>query len=305
MSSTFDPASENNPAAVNDRSWRGGASAIAMLTFAVDTETPVLAAGRRHAENAMAMSHQAFDARRGLPRLLNILDEFDIKGTFFVPGISAERWPEAITDIAERGHDIAHHSYSHRPSTELSAAEERREFELGFEALARLDIRPSGYRAPMWAATWNSAELAAEYGLSYDTSLMDDDRPYVIETSHGPLVELPPHWSLDDWEQYAYLPDPHLGYSIEEPEKALALWTAELDGLREFGGLFQLTAHSFLSGRAGRAVNLRKMIEVILDRGDVVFKTGAELAQAVLGDPTVDRRKQEPVVVDPTVYRKW
>ncbi|GAA5197241.1 polysaccharide deacetylase [Arthrobacter gyeryongensis] len=305
MSSTANSPSENNSTAVNDTSWLGDSAAIAMLTFAVDTETPVLAAGRRHAENAMAMSHQAFDARRGLPRLLNILDEFDLKATFFVPGISAERWPEAITDIAERGHDIAHHSYSHRPSTELTAAEERQEFEMGLEALARLDIRPSGYRAPMWCATWRSAELAAEFGLTYDTSLMDDDRPYVIETNHGPLVELPPHWSMDDWEQYAYLPEPHLGYNIEEPEKALAVWTAELDGMREFGGLFQLTAHSFLSGRAGRARNLRTMIELILDRGDVAFKTGAELAEAVLADPNADRRKQEPVVVDPAIYKKW
>ncbi|HEX7825577.1 MAG TPA: polysaccharide deacetylase, partial [Mycobacterium sp.] len=136
-------------------------------------------------------------------------------------------------------------------------------------------------------------------------SLMDDDRPYIIETARGPLVELPPHWSLDDWEQYAYLPAPHLGYTIEPPEKALALWTAELDGLREFGGLFQLTAHSFLSGRAGRARNLRKMIEVILDRGDVKFKTGNQLRDAVLADPATERRKLEPVVVDQTAYPTW
>jgi peptidoglycan/xylan/chitin deacetylase (PgdA/CDA1 family) len=299
---TADPRSV---AAPPEPTWRAGAASIAMLTFAVDAETPVLAAGRRYAENAMAMSHQAFDARRGLPRLLGILDEFGIKATFFVPGFSAERWPAAIGDIAERGHDIAHHSYSHRPSTELSPTEERWEFERGCEALATLGITPSGYRAPMWAATWNTAEIAVEYGISYDTSLMDDDRPYVIETPRGPLVELPPHWSLDDWEQYAYLPAPHLGYVIESPEKALSLWTAELDGLREFGGLFQLTAHSFLSGRAGRARNLRKMIETILDRGDVLFRTGTELRDAVLADPSVERRKLEPVVVDPRAYPVW
>jgi len=141
--------------------WRGGASAVAMLTFAVDGLTPVLAAGRRHAENAMAITHQQFDARRGLPRLLGILDEFGIKATFFVPGLSAELWPALITDVAERGHDIAHHSYSHRPATTLSAIEERVEFERGCEALAKLDITPNGYRSPMWAATWRSSELAS------------------------------------------------------------------------------------------------------------------------------------------------
>ena len=109
--------------------WRDGSAAVAMLTFAVDGEAPALALGRRCADHAMAMTHQAFDARRSLPTLLSILDEFDVKATFFVPGLSAERWPHAVSAIAERGHDIAHHSYSHRPSTELSVAEERWEFE--------------------------------------------------------------------------------------------------------------------------------------------------------------------------------
>ncbi|MFB6784506.1 polysaccharide deacetylase [Streptomyces sp. NPDC056352] len=285
--------------------WRGGAAAIAMLTFAVDGETPVLAAGRRYAQHAMAMSHQAYDARRGLPRLLGILAEFDISATFFVPGLCAERWPHAISAIVEAGHEVAHHSYSHRPSTELTPAEERWEFERGLEALHALDIHPVGYRSPMWAATWNSAETATSIGLGYDTSLMDDDRPYIIETTAGPLVELPPHWSLDDWEQYAYLNEPRIGNIIEPPEKAMQLWLAELDGMREFGGLFQLTMHSFLSGRPGRARALRTLIETILERGDVAFRTGAQLREAVLADPGVERRKLEPVVADPHTYPNW
>lgn len=285
--------------------WRSGAAAIALLTFAVDVETPVLAAGRRYADHAMTMSHQAYDVRRGLPRLLGVLDEFGIKATFFVPGLVADRWPDPVVEIAARGHEIAHHSYSHRPSTMLTPSQERQEFERGLEALDRLGIRPSGYRSPMWAATWQSAELATEFGLSYDTSLMDDDSPYVIETARGPLVELPVHWSLDDWEQFAYLPEPHIGYHIEPPEKALAVWTAELDGMREWGGLFQLTSHSFISGRPGRARNLRRLIETVLERGDVAFRTGEQLCAAVLADQSLERRKQEPVRVEADIYPDW
>lgn len=285
--------------------WKGDAAAVAMLTFAVDGETPVLAAGRRYAHHAMAMSHQAYDKNRGLPRLLSILDEFSIAATFFVPGLVADRWPGVVSDIVERGHEVAHHSYSHRPSTELSPTEERVEFERGMESLATLGITPSGYRAPMWAATWNSAEIAASMGIMYDTSLMDDDRPYVIDTSAGAVVELPPHWSLDDWEQYAYLPEPYLGNVIEPPEKALSLWIAELDGMREFGGLFQLTAHSFLSGRPGRARNLRALIETVLDRGDVTFKTGKEVAEAALADPGTVTRIHASDEPDEATYPKW
>ncbi|NHU49268.1 polysaccharide deacetylase [Rhodococcus sp. A14] len=286
-------------------SWRGDAAAIACLTFAVDAETPVLAAGRRYSSNAMAMSHQSYDMRRGLPRLLGILNEFSIRATFFVPGFVAEMHPDAVSAIAEQGHEVAHHSYSHRPTTQLTRSQEREEFERGMEALSALDIHPVGYRAPMWAASWDTAEFATEFGLKYDTSLMDDDRPYVIQTGSGPLVELPPHWSLDDWEQYAYLPEPHLGNVIEPPEKALSLWTAELDGMREWGGLFQLTAHSFLSGRPGRAQNLRKLIETVLDRGDVEFRTGEELCAAALLDHSLEWRKQERIEVSAATYPIW
>lgn len=47
------------------------------------------------------------------------------------------------------------------------------------------------------------------------------------------------------------------------------------------------------------------MIEIILDRGDVLFRTGTELRDAVLADPSVERRKLEPVVVDPRAYPVW
>ena len=43
---------------------------------------------------------------------------------------------------------------------------------------------------------------------------MDDDRPYLLETPRGTIAELPPHWSLDDWEQFAFLPDPQIGATI-------------------------------------------------------------------------------------------
>lgn len=286
-------------------SWRGNAASIALLTFSVDGETPVLAAGRRYAANAMAMSHQAYDTRKGLPRLLGILDEFSIKATFFVPGLIAERYPATVTAIVEHGHEVAHHSYSHRTPTTLTRAQEHEEFERGMEALDSLGIQPAGYRSPMWSPTWDSAELATEFGLKYDTSLMDDDTPYVIETKRGPLVELPPHWSLDDWEQYAYLPEPYLGNVIEPPQKALELWTAELDGMREWGGLFQLTSHSFLSGRPGRARNLRQLITTILERGDVEFRTGIQLYQAALADKALERRTQQPFDVDKETYPTW
>ena len=285
--------------------WLRGRSAVAVLTFALDGETPILAAGRRYAGHAMIMSHQAFEPRVAVPRLLRLLADYRINATFFVPGLVAERWPGMVVSVVEAGHEIGHHSYSHRQPTSLSEAEDRAEFERALAAYDQLGIRPSGYRAPMWATTYRTAELVQEYGLAYDSSLMDDDRPYLLDTGPGEIAEIPPHWSLDDWEQYAYLPEPHIGSHIEPPAKAAAMWRGELDAMRRYHSLFVLTSHAFLSGRAGRAEALRSLIEHALAAGDVEFTTAAEVARRVLADPAAPRRKQEPFTPDPEVYPAW
>lgn len=285
--------------------WLGSAAATAVLTFALDGETPILAAGRRYAEHAMVMSHQAFEAQVGLPRLLRLLDDYEVPATFFVPGFAAERWPGMVDAVVEAGHEVAHHSYSHRPPMELSEAEDRAEFERGLRALELRGVSPRGYRAPMWSAAWRTAELVHEYGMAYDSSLMDDDRPYVLSTPRGDIAELPPHWSLDDWEQYAYLPEPHLGYHLNAPGSVAQMWIKELDAMRRHHCLFVLTGHGFLSGRAGRVEGLRQVIEHALECGDVTFRTAWAVAEAVLADPTAERRKHDPIHLEPTTFPTW
>jgi peptidoglycan/xylan/chitin deacetylase (PgdA/CDA1 family) len=276
-----------------------------VLTFALDGETPVLAAGRRYAEHAMVMTHQAFESHVGLPRLLDLLAGYSIPATFFVPGFAAERAPAMVDSVVAAGHEVAHHSYSHRRPTSLSEADDRREFERGLEALDRHGIRPTGYRAPMWATAWRTPDLVAEYGMSYDSSLMDDDKPYVLHTAHGDIAEIPPHWSLDDWEQYAYLPEPHLGYHINDPAQVSRMWISELAAMRRHGATFVLTGHGFLSGRAGRVEGLRSLIEAALEFGDVQFRSAQEVARSVLADIAAERRKHERVDVDSAIYPDW
>ena len=104
----------------------GGSIVGYVLTFALDGETPLLAAGRRYADHAVAMSHQAFEVNIGLPRLLRLLNSYSVPATFFVPGFVAERAPDIVRAVEDAGHEVAHHSYSHRRPTELSDEEDRR-----------------------------------------------------------------------------------------------------------------------------------------------------------------------------------
>ena len=282
-------------------SWLGESAALAVLSFDVDAESVVLAEDPRHADNPMLISHQAYGPEVGVPRLLDLLAQYGVPATFFVPGLTAELHPAVVEAILEAGHEVGHHSFSHRSPVGLDDAEERRELERGLVVLERFGVRPEGYRTPSWEPSWRTCALVAEYGLAYDSSLAGDDRPYVLETGSGPLVELPVSWWLDDWQQTAYLP-PLARNQTRSLEEVAALWCGELDAYARHGSLFVLTCHPFLSGRPGRVEIVRRLVEHALERGDVELVTCAEAAKRARDDEDLPRRALAPVEVEPGLY---
>ncbi len=84
--------------------------------------------------------------------MLDLLDRFQARATFFVIGHRAEKYPPLITEILARGHEIANHTYSH-PSATFWAAGPRRisaEIDLCAELLRAGPDRPAHYfRAPV------------------------------------------------------------------------------------------------------------------------------------------------------------
>ncbi len=266
--------------------WLGEGAAAVCLTFDVDAETNVLSRGDQYLEHLSTISHQQYGPRIGLPRILEMLARQEVPATFFVPGLTAERWPGAVERIAAAGHEVGVHGYRHLTPTDQTPAAQREEMERGVAALERLGVRPAGYRAPSWSTSLTTIQLMTEHGLTYDSSLMDDDRPYTLQTPWGRLAELPPHWLLDDWEQYAYIPEPPgLTEQIETPAKVLELWTAELDAMRATHSLCVLTCHPLLSGRPSRVRTIERFIEFGKSCGDVAFLRCDHVAAAVLATP--------------------
>jgi peptidoglycan-N-acetylglucosamine deacetylase len=112
---------------------------------------------------------------------------------------------------------------------------------------------------------------------------MDDDRPYRLSTAEGEVAELPVHWSLDDWEQYAFLPEPDIGQRIENPRDVAEIWKGELDAMRKTNSLCVLTCHPFLSGRPSRLRAIEDFLKFARELGDVRFSRADRLADLVLG----------------------
>ena len=260
--------------------WPGRHRAVAAFTFDMDAESAVLWGSPQNAGRMSVLSHQAYGPLVGVPRLLALLERHGITATFFVPGFTAERYPDVVRSVVDAGHEVAHHGYLHEQPTALSLAEEVTALDRGLEVLERVaGVRPVGYRAPMWDLSWSTPGLLAERDFAYDSSLMDADAPYALAVEGGrSLVEIPIQWALDDWEQYCYLPDVTGSGLIETPAKARELWQAEFDALREVGGCWVLTNHPFLSGRPSRAAELGRLMEHVTSAEDVWVAPLREIA---------------------------
>jgi peptidoglycan/xylan/chitin deacetylase (PgdA/CDA1 family) len=243
-------------------------SAAASITVDVDGEAGLPDGGRGHAHRLSSRSERVFGLVRGLPRVLDVLDEFGASATFYVPGVTAERHPDELRGLAATRHEIGHHGHSHRAPHALGDDEQRAEIAAGLDALeAVTGRRPSGYRAPCWELTPITLDALIEAGLAYDSSLMGDDRPYAVRRAGGALVELPVHWSLDDAPHFAHTTD---------VAGLLGSWQAELYAARREGRHVTFTLHPEILGRAYRVDVLRRLLDTaagmdipVVPHGDV------------------------------------
>jgi peptidoglycan-N-acetylglucosamine deacetylase len=245
--------------------WPGGAELAISLTVDVDLDVSM----RDEQQYSLSRrSDAAFGTRRGLSRLVDLFADAQVIGTFFVPGVIAERHPDLVEAIAAAGHEVGHHGYRHLPPRGLDEAEERDELERGMAALERIVGRSvSAYRAPCWELEPRSLALLVEYGFCSDSSLMDDDRPYRIDSGKASLVEFPVHWTLDDVPFYGCPDDEVL--TVSHGEALEAVWLGEAASAQRDRRHITLTIHPEVSGRGYRALLLERVINQITDRMNV------------------------------------
>ncbi len=108
-------------------------------------------------------------------RVLDILDEFQIRATFFVLGWVAEKRPALVRKITRRGHEVASHGYGHKRIYNQTRNEFRDDIRKSKALLEGLTGTPViGYRAPSYSISmdslWAFDELV-DAGYSYDSSV--------------------------------------------------------------------------------------------------------------------------------------
>ncbi|MEU5050280.1 polysaccharide deacetylase [Streptomyces sp. NPDC021096] len=294
-----EPSPQRHPWQWEEREWRGhvdrvragrslkpdgwpqGARAAVALSFDTDHETIPLRDGQT---GPGKLSQGEYGARRGVPRVLALLERRSIPATFFMPAVSALMRPQEARGYTERGHEVGIHGWIHERNMELEPKDER---DLAFrcaDTLERLSgTRPVGIRTPSWDFSDHTLDISRELGLLYDSSLMADDDPYEILADGEPtgIVELPPEWIRDDdiyFEMDRYSPlRPH-----GMPRQVIGgIWRDEFDLAYAEGGLFQLTMHPHVIGHRSRIVVLDELLEHIAGHDGIWFATHAEVARYV------------------------
>ncbi|MCZ2078843.1 MAG: DUF3473 domain-containing protein [Bryobacterales bacterium] len=142
----------------------------------------------------------------GVHRILELLQQHNVRATFFVLGWIAKHHPEIVREIATAGHEIGCHSYAHQLVYQLSPDQFKEDLQRAKTAIEdACGFSPRVYRAPSYSITQQSIwalEILAEQGFTHDSSIYPvfHDRygipgfcrnATIIQTRSGPILEVP------------------------------------------------------------------------------------------------------------------
>jgi peptidoglycan/xylan/chitin deacetylase (PgdA/CDA1 family) len=251
--------------------------------------------GGFRARSLSAMSRGEF-GRVGALRLLDLLKQWDIRATWFIPGHSAETFPAIVERIARDGHEIGNHGYLH--THPKSPEEEEEILEHGNRVLVRMTgAQPAGYRSPGAGLSENMVGLLLKHGFLYDSSLMADDfSPYYMrQGDQAPadgayvfgrsieVVELPFTWGLDDFPAFEYVASrAGIQPGLASPNAVYDIWAGDFDYLydRIGAGVYTLTMHPQVIGRGHRLLMLERLVRHLASHRGVKFATMSDAALA-------------------------
>ena len=262
--------------------WKDGIRCAVALSFDFDAETLWMSSFK--ADHPTILARGEFGANVGVERILRVLSKYDVKTTFFVPGWTADKYPEQMAAIHEGGHELGHHGYLHENPNKLSLEQEKEMIEKGMESLKKVSgVDPRGYRTPTGVHSENTLPLLVDYGFIYESSLMASDAPYMVpvEGRDKQLVELPIVWELDDFPHFFFNIRPYY-VGLSSPSKVLEIWTDDFDVCYEEGGFFGVIMHPQITGQRHRVRMLERFIQYMMEKPGVWFAPHLDIATHLL-----------------------
>ncbi|ADB50459.1 polysaccharide deacetylase family protein [Conexibacter woesei] len=251
------------------------------------------------------ISRGLFAGEVGSPRLLTLFERYDLRTTWFIPGHSIETFPEQMQAVADAGHEIGVHGYSHENPIAMSPEQEEEVLLHCIDLVQGLaGRRPTGYVAPWWEFSPVTNELLLKHGIKYDHSLMHDDfHPYrvrvgdtwtkidyagaaaewmqpLVRGEETELIEIPANWYLDDLPPMMFIKSSPNSHGFVSPRTLGEMWIDQFDWVyREHDhAVFTMTIHPDVSGRPQSLLMHERIIEHINSHDGVRWVTFDEIA---------------------------
>lgn len=268
--------------------WPDNKRIALMVAFDIDAETMWFRRGMNMphgidcTKHMVAMSCGLYSTKQALPRIMKMLDDEDIKATFFTPAYIAELHPDTIKALADAGHEIAYHGYQH----EVYGTYEKQDANMTKSERILEEItgkKPVGDRAPNGKLYDYSDRLWLEHGYIYSSNWRDCDGPclHSIDGKDIPVVELPKDSIFDDtaYDMYTILPPAH--NELINGRTMTKIWRDEFDALADEGRMLNLVMHPQYIGRPAFLRALREFIQYAKANGAWIA-TNEEVARYVL-----------------------
>ena len=251
------------------------------------------------------ISRGLFAGEVGTRRMLKLFDTYGIKTTWFIPGHSIETFPDDMKAVADAGHEIGMHGYTHENPIAMSPEQEEAVMVKSIELIEQLcGRRPTGYVAPWWEFSPITNELLLKHGIKYDHSLMNEDfhchRVRVGDSwklidysapadtwmeplkrgKESPLIEIPASWYLDDLPPMMFMKKVPNSHGFVNPRDIEQMWMDQFDYLyrEEEEVVFTMTVHPDISGRPHVITMHERIIEHINKHDGVRWVTFDEIA---------------------------
>ena len=215
-----------------------------------------------------------YGSRVGVWRLLDLLDKYQAKATFFCCALALERNPQVGPEITRRGHDICGHGYRWVEAFKMDRETERQDIQATVAAITRIaGQRPLGWHN-RYANSVHTRELVAEEGgFLYDSNAYNDDLPYFVQVNGKKQLVVPYTWDTNDARSYRG------GGSVGEFYQLLV---DTFDRLYEEGQtnpkMMSVGLHPRVSGRPGRSRVLERFLQYSKGFPDVWFARRSDIA---------------------------
>jgi peptidoglycan/xylan/chitin deacetylase (PgdA/CDA1 family) len=211
--------------------------------------------------------------RVGFWRLLQVYDEFKIPGVMNINGTAVEAMPELIKACVERKWEFVGHGYTQRNMQKVD--DERADVRKCIQVLEKATgQRPRGWLGPGLTETWETPDILAEEGYDYVADWVIDDQPVWLKTRGKPIVNIPYTQECND---VAMMLIQH-HKANEFYERAMDQFEQIYKDSKDSARVMAISVHPYIMGAPHRAKYFRKIFQKIRKKPDVLFWTGAQIA---------------------------